>query len=113
MFAFVVLEQDDTDGTITSVLAARDPVGIKPLYFGRLLSNNDSSSSYAFASELKALVGLVDPATVVAIPPGHYWTPETGLQCYYNPDWLRKVRKSSNSRLSTISREILSCSPFL
>lgn len=88
MFAFCVLEQDEETGAITSALAARDPVGIKPLYYGRNLDD----SSYVFASELKALVGLVDPATVVAMPAGHYWTPETGLQCYYNPDWLRKVR---------------------
>ena len=45
-----------------------------------------------FSSELKALVGHVDPSTVVALPPGHYWTPETGMVRYYDPDWLMKVR---------------------
>jgi len=85
MFAFVVFEEDDKTGEIRQAFAARDPVGIKPLYYGR------SGSSYVFASELKALVGHVDAETVVAIPPGHYWTPETGLVCYYNPEWLRNV----------------------
>jgi asparagine synthase (glutamine-hydrolysing) len=84
MFAFVVLEEDD-DGTVKSAYAARDPVGIKPLYYG-----SGKNGEMVFASELKALVGLIDPATVVAMPPGHYWTRETGLVCYYNPDWLRK-----------------------
>jgi asparagine synthetase B (glutamine-hydrolysing) len=94
MFAFVVFEEDVETGTIKA-FAARDPVGIKPLYFGRSLNANIEStdaSGYVFSSELKALVGHVVPASVTAIPSGHYWTPEEGLVCYYNPDWLRKVR---------------------
>jgi asparagine synthase (glutamine-hydrolysing) len=85
MFAFVVFEEGP-DGTIQQAFAARDPVGIKPLYYGRSVG----SGAYVFASELKALAGHVEPASVVAVPPGHYWTPDTGLVCYYNPDWLRK-----------------------
>ncbi len=96
MFAFVIFEENETDGTVKA-FAARDPVGIKPLYYGRKSASDDESnaSSYVFSSELKALVGQVDPSTVVAIPPGHYWTPEEGLVCFYNPDWLRKVRLRS------------------
>ena len=94
MFAFVVFEEDAESGNVKA-FAARDPVGIKPLYFGRA-SNADSQSTdatgYVFASELKALVGHVVPDSVTAIPAGHYWTPEEGLVCYHNPDWLRKVR---------------------
>lgn len=91
MFAFVIFEENETTGTVKA-FAARDPVGIKPLYYGRKSASDDESkaSSYIFSSELKGLVGQVDPSTVVAIPPGHYWTPEEGLVCYYNPDWLRK-----------------------
>jgi len=91
MFAFVVFEEDGTDGSVKA-FAARDPVGIKPLYYGRTSATSDpkDAGAYMFASELKALVGHVDPSTVVALPPGHYWTPETGMVCYYNPDWLRK-----------------------
>jgi asparagine synthase (glutamine-hydrolysing) len=90
MFAFVIFEQDADTKQIRHAFAARDPVGIKPLYYGKSNKNGNSSSTYVFASELKALVGHVDPETVVAIPAGHYWTPETGLVCYYNPDWLRR-----------------------
>lgn len=91
MFAFVVFEENPQDGTVKA-FAARDPVGIKPLYYGRKSSSDDETkaASYVFSSELKGLVGQVDPSTVVAVPPGHYWTPEEGLVCYYNPDWLRK-----------------------
>jgi asparagine synthase (glutamine-hydrolysing) len=90
MFAFVVFEEKD-DGTVTA-FAARDHVGIKPLYVGRSI-NADSSkgdaSGYIFSSELKAMVGHVDPKSVINIPAGHYWTPEEGLVCFYNPEWLR------------------------
>ncbi|KAG7353108.1 asparagine synthetase B [Nitzschia inconspicua] len=90
MFAFVVFEEDPNTGKVKA-FAARDPVGIKPLYYGRTKCSkkSDDAAAYVFSSELKALVGHADPATVVAIPPGHYWTPETGLVCYYNPEWLR------------------------
>lgn len=93
MFAFVVFEENVEDGTVKA-FAARDPVGIKPLYYGRSLSadpEQTDASGYVFSSELKALVGHVVPESVTAIPAGHYWTPEEGLVCYYNPDWLRDV----------------------
>jgi len=90
MFAFVIFEEDEVTGEVRA-FAARDPVGIKPLYFGRSTSaTTDDASAYVFASELKSLVGHVDPSTIVNVPAGHYWTPEEGLVCYYNPDWLRK-----------------------
>lgn len=91
MFAFVVFEEDATTGKVKA-FAARDPVGIKPLYYGRTKcsdAHKDDPAAYVFSSELKALVDHADPSTVVAIPPGHYWTPEEGLVCYYNPEWLR------------------------
>jgi asparagine synthase (glutamine-hydrolysing) len=90
MFAFVVFEEDVKTGKVKA-FAARDPVGIKPLYYGRTkcAKSSDDPAAYVFSSELKALVGHADPSTVVAIPPGHYWTPEEGLVCYYNPEWLR------------------------
>ena len=95
MFAFVIFEENTKDGSVRA-FAARDHVGIKPIYYGRTMSVNSESDKsmggYVFSSELKALVGHVEPSTVVAIPPGHYWTPEEGLVCYYNPEWLRKVR---------------------
>ena len=81
MFAFTLFTENDK-GEVTA-FAARDPVGIKPLYYG-----STPDGAYVFASELKALVGQVDPSSVRAIPPGHYWTPDTGLVRYHEPDWM-------------------------
>ena len=49
-----------------SFVAARDPIGIRPLYYGRL-----ADGSMAFASEPKNLTGLCE--TILPFPPGCYW----------------------------------------
>ena len=47
-------------------IAARDPIGIRPLYYGKL-----ADGSMCFASEPKNLVGLCEK--VLPFPPGCYW----------------------------------------
>ncbi len=46
-------------------IAARDPVGIRPLYYGR-----DDRGAYVFSSEPKSLVGVCK--RIMPFPPGHY-----------------------------------------
>ena len=60
-FACVIYDSDSRD-----FIAARDPIGIRPLYFGY-----DSSGSIVFASEPKNLVGLC--SSIKPFPPGHYY----------------------------------------
>jgi asparagine synthase (glutamine-hydrolysing) len=87
MFAFCLFEEASDTGRPAAAFAARDPVGIKPLYYG-----TTEDGAYVFASELKALVGQVVPSSVTALPPGHYWTPQTGLVRYHRPEWNFNVR---------------------
>ena len=54
------------DGETGSYVAARDPIGIRPLFYGY-----DDKGAILFASEAKNLVGLVKE--VVPFPPGHYY----------------------------------------
>ncbi|MGN8875435.1 asparagine synthase B [Pseudoflavonifractor sp. HCP28S3_F10] len=54
------------DAESGQVIAARDPIGIRPLFYGY-----SGSGHIAFASEAKNLVGWVDE--VRPFPPGHYW----------------------------------------
>jgi len=54
------------DSERQSLVAARDPIGIRPLFYGYL-----SDGSIAFASEAKNLVGLAEQ--VRPFPPGHYY----------------------------------------
>ena len=54
------------DGTTQEFIAARDPIGIRPLYYGY-----DHSGAIVFASEAKNLVGLC--GRIMPFPPGHYY----------------------------------------
>ena len=54
------------DGETGEFIAARDPIGIRPLYYGAL-----ADGGTAFASEAKNLVGICDE--IRPFPPGHYW----------------------------------------
>ena len=47
-------------------IAARDPIGIRPLYYGY-----DAEGAMVLASEAKNLVGLVNK--IMPFPPGHYY----------------------------------------
>ena len=54
------------DGNTASYVAARDPLGIRPLYYGY-----DADGQMIFASEAKNLVGLT--GRIMPFPPGHYF----------------------------------------
>ena len=73
MFAFVVIDGDD-------YIAARDPLGIKPLYYGI-----DERGRKYFASEMKAIADQC--VTFSTFPPGHIYTEKKGFVKYYQPEW--------------------------
>ena len=54
------------DSMTDSLIAARDPIGIRPLFYGY-----DADGSIVFASEAKNLVGLCKE--ICPFPPGHYY----------------------------------------
>ena len=54
------------DGDTKEYIAARDPIGIRPLYYGY-----DAEGAMVLASEAKNLVGLVNK--IMPFPPGHYY----------------------------------------
>ncbi|NCB51219.1 MAG: asparagine synthase B [Clostridia bacterium] len=62
------------DARKDSLIAARDPIGIRPLFYGYL-----TDGSIVFASEAKNLVGLCKK--VIPFPPGHYWA-DGEFTCY-------------------------------
>jgi asparagine synthase (glutamine-hydrolysing) len=69
MFAFAVFDGDDA-------MVARDPIGIKPLYFGHVDGN------LYFSSELGAMT-LAGVDDIQEFPAGHYYTPREGFVKYY------------------------------
>ena len=54
------------DSFTDSLVAARDPIGIRPLFYGYL-----EDGSIIFASEARCLIGLCD--RIIPFPPGHYY----------------------------------------
>jgi asparagine synthase (glutamine-hydrolysing) len=70
MFAFVIADDK-------TFLMARDPIGIKPLYYGFKKGN------IYFSSELCAM-GLSGVDEVNEFPNGHYYTPQEGFVKYYD-----------------------------
>ncbi len=58
----LIINDPDAGGLV----AARDPIGIRPLFYGYL-----KDGSIIFSSEARCLVGLCD--RIVPFPPGHYY----------------------------------------
>jgi asparagine synthase (glutamine-hydrolysing) len=54
------------DGRTGEYVAARDPIGIRPLYYGY-----DAAGTIVFASEPKNLVGVAEK--IMPFPPGHFY----------------------------------------
>lgn len=92
MFTFVVIDGDD-------FIAGRDPLGIKPLYYGL-----DERGRIYFASEMKAIADQCQ--TFSTFPPGHYYTAKTGFVKYYRPEW-EDITKATEEVDYTAIRETL------
>jgi asparagine synthase (glutamine-hydrolysing) len=69
MFAFAIFDGDN-------FMLARDPIGIKPLYYGYF------GDKLYFTSELGAMT-LAGVDEVHEFPAGYYYTPKTGFVQYY------------------------------
>jgi asparagine synthase (glutamine-hydrolysing) len=72
-WSFVVVDGDD-------YIAGRDPMGVKPLYYGL-----DERGRMYFASEMKPIADQCK--TFSTFPPGHYYTAATGFIKYYKPEY--------------------------
>ncbi len=80
------------DGKTGGFTAARDPIGIRPLYYGY-----DSEGYIIFASEPKNLVGVCE--RIMPFPPGHYY--EDGqFVCYRDMTLVKEISTDSPEVIS-------------
>ncbi|MEQ8274998.1 MAG: asparagine synthase-related protein [Deltaproteobacteria bacterium] len=101
MYAFVLYDQNRG-----RFLAARDALGIKPLYYAR------EGERWYFASEAKALLAAgVEPQTVRSLPPGYRLTERGPEQYYYrashksfpNPKMVRTLLDHAVQKRMTVA----------
>lgn len=91
-----------------SYIAARDPIGIRPLYYGK-----DKDGIMLFASEPKNLIGLC--SRIMPFPPGHYYK-DGKFVCYrdltdvktYCQDSMDEIAKNIHDLLCSGIRKRLS-----
>ena len=83
------------DGESKEFIAARDPVGIRPLYYGY-----DKEGAIIFASEPKNLTGLTD--RIMPFPPGYYYKGGRFI-CYCD---IAKTDTVCPDDLETVCRKI-------
>lgn len=89
MFAFVLYDRQRK-----RFVAARDPIGIIPLYWG-----NDDQDNLYFASEMKCLVGLCD--NVENFEPGvlaHGTPGNVTIERFFNPEWMTTIPNEPNNK---------------
>ena len=91
-WAFVVIDGDD-------FIAGRDPMGVKPLYYGL-----DERGRIYFSSEMKPIADQCK--TFSTFPPGHYYTQKTGFVKYYKPEYEDYLKADKELDLKLI-RETL------
>ena len=91
-WAFVVVDGDD-------FIAGRDPLGVKPLYYGL-----DGRGRIYFSSEMKPIADQC--RTFSTFPPGHYYTQKTGFVKYYKPEYEDYLKADQELDLKLI-RETL------
>ncbi len=93
-FALIIYDKKED-----KIIAARDPLGIRTLYYGKSKSND----TYIFASEPKILVDLVED--IFPFPPGYYFDGEKFIQYSFITDVeskhtrMRDVEKNIHSLL--------------
>ena len=89
-FALILYDAEEQE-----FVAARDPIGIRPLYYGY-----DESGAIVFASEAKNLVGIC--AKIMPFPPGHYYK-DGEFVCYRD---ITAVDRVCSDDLETVCKNI-------
>ena len=102
VFCIVLYDKEDD-----SYIVARDPYGVRPLYW-----SDDKFVGLSFASERKVLETLVEPyAKIFEFPPGEVWTIKSGIcvkkDIYHTVPWLKAVYMPEEVAKKTVHDSLL------
>lgn len=89
-YACVIYDKEEN-----KIIAARDPIGIRPLFYGYSENGN-----IVFGSEPKCIIGLVKE--VFPFPPGHYYVDGE----FFEYEDISKVRSYIHTDLDIITKDI-------
>ncbi len=95
MYTFAIVDKNKPKQQ--QIMVARDPIGIKPLYYA------EHESAVWFTSEAKSLAEVeLGTATTAQIqirefPPGHYYTPAAGLNSFYSVPDIQPAESPASS----------------
>ena len=96
VFSFILYDKN-----INKVFVARDPYGVRPLYY--FINNN----TYCFASELKVLYNLVDNKSLINnFIPGNFMTINNNESPYYNLEKYTNFPCSNNNYFIDSNNEV-------
>lgn len=96
MFAFAIQHNGE-------MFMARDPLGIKPLYYGK----SADGKKFYFASEIKALMGQV--GRIKEFPAGHWYHSRLGWHKYYQLEkTIRPFRGTQDDAIPKIKSTLRS-----
>ena len=93
-FALIIYDRKED-----AYIAARDPIGIRPLYYGIR-----KDGTYVFASEPKSLLDLVE--TIRPFPPGHYFKDGVFIK-YRDMSEVSAFRTDSMDEISSKIHDLL------
>lgn len=93
MFAFALYDDD-------RFMLARDPIGIKPLYYGY------KDDHFYFSSELGAM-SLSGVPEVHEFPAGHFYTPDLGFRSYYQIPASKEFHLTDEKHAADLIRSTL------
>ena len=91
MYAFAIADGKD-------LFIARDPVGIKPLYY------TEGDDGFYFASEIKPLAKL--PGKVKEFPPGTYYHTRYGFNTYYTVPEAEVLDESADFHIRRLRQNL-------
>ena len=96
MFAFAICDDEH-------LFLARDPIGIKPLYYGRGV-DSDGMPVLAFASEMKPLADWVEE--LHEFPPGTWFDSRVGFTRYYEVPAAAPVQRTVAEHVAVVRQGV-------